>query len=136
VVSFAAFIVGHGVLRPPKPAGIGDPGVLTAVAGGGLYLTLAGLFGLFIAVVVRRTPAALAALFGFLVVLPIVAVQIPGKISARLGEYLPGTAGEQGFRLLHGAPYTLGPGPGLGVLGGYVAAAALAAFALIRRRDA
>jgi ABC-2 type transport system permease protein len=135
-LSFAAFFLGQMVLSPAKHVGIGDPGVLTAVFGGGLYLTFAGLLGVFIAVLVRRTPAALAALFGLLVVLPIAFIEIPGKISARLGEYLPGTAGEQAFHLLHGGAYTLGPWQGLGVLAAYVALAALAAFTLILRRDA
>jgi ABC-2 type transport system permease protein len=123
------------VLPPAKHVGIGDPGVLTAVSGGGLYLTLVGLLGLFIGVLVRRTPAALAALFGLLTVLPIVFIQIPGKITKNLGEYLP-DAGEQGFHLLHSGAYALGPWQGLGVLAAYVAVATVAAFALILRRDA
>jgi hypothetical protein len=135
-LSFAAFLLGQRVLGPAGHVGICDPGVLAAVLGGGAYLTLAGLLGVFLAVLLRRTPASLAALFGLLVVLPIVFIEIPGRTSARLGEYLPGTAGEQGFHLLHGGAYTLGPGPGLGVLAGYVAAAGIAAFALVLRRDA
>jgi ABC-2 type transport system permease protein len=134
-LSFAAFILGQRALDPARRAGIGDPGVLPAVFGGGLYLTLIGLLGMFIGVLVRCTPAALAALFGLLVVLPIVFIQIPGKITANVGEYLP-DAGEQAYKLMHSGAYMLGPWPGLGVLAGYVAAAALAAFALIRRRDA
>ncbi len=133
---FAAFFLGQRVLSPARHVGIGTPGVPTAVFGGGLYLTLAGLLGLFLGILVRRTPAALAALFGLLVVLPIVFIEIPGGISARLGEYAPGSAGEQGFHLLHGGAYALGPWQGLGVLAAYVGAAALAAFALILRRDA
>jgi ABC-2 type transport system permease protein len=134
-LSFAAFFLGQSVLPPAKHVGIGDPGVLTAVSGGGLYLTLVGLLGLFIGVLVRRTPAALAALFGLLTVLPIVFIQIPGKITKNLGEYLP-DAGEQGFHLLHSGAYALGPWQGLGVLAAYVAVATVAAFALILRRDA
>jgi ABC-2 type transport system permease protein len=133
---FAAFFLGQRVLGPAKHVRIADPGVLTAVFGGGLYLTLAGLLGVFIAVLVRHPPAALATLFGFLVVLPIVFIEIPGRISARLAEYMPGNAGEQAFHLLHGGAYTLGAWQGLGVLAGYVAVAALAAFVLILRRDA
>jgi hypothetical protein len=106
------------------------------VFGAGLYLTLVGLLGMFIGVVVRRTPAALAVLFGLLVVLPIVFIQIHGKFSSNVGEYLPGNAGEQAFHLLHGGAYALGPWQGLGVLAAYVAVPAVAAFALIRRRDA
>jgi ABC-2 type transport system permease protein len=134
-MSFAAFFLGQSVLIPAKHAGIGDPGVLTAVFGGGLYLTLIGLLGLFIGVLVRRPPAALAALFGLLAVLPIVFIEIPGKVSKNLGEYLP-DAGEQAYQLVHSGAYTLGPWPGLGVLAAYVAVAAFAAFAVIVRRDA
>lgn len=136
VLSFVALLLGQRVLGPARQVGIGDPGVLTAVFGAGLYLTFVGLLGVFIAVLVRRTPAALATLFVLLIVLPIVFIQIPGTVSANLEEYLPGTAGEQVFHLLHGAAYTLGPGPGLGVLAGYVAMTALAAFTLVVRRDA
>jgi hypothetical protein len=135
-MSVAAFFLGQGVLSPAKHAGIGDPGALTAVFGAGLYLTLIGLLGMFIGVLVRHTPATLAALFGILIVLPILFLSIiPGKITQNLGQYLPGQAGEQAFHLLHGG-HALGPWPGLGVLAAYVAVAAAAAFALILRRDA
>jgi hypothetical protein len=134
-MSFAAFFLGQSVLSPAKHAGIGDPGVLTAVFGAGLYLTLVGLLGMFIGVLVRRTPAALAALFGLLAVLPIVFIQIPGMITKNLGEYLP-DAGEQAYQLVHSGAYALGPWQGLGVEAAYVAAAAFAAFAFILRRDA
>jgi ABC-2 type transport system permease protein len=134
-LSFAAFFLGQSVLSPAKHVGIGDPGVLTAVFGGGLYLTLVGLLGMFIGVLMRRTPAALAALFGLLAVLPIVFIEIPGKITKNLGEYMP-DAGEKAFQLVHSGAYALGPWQGLGVLAAYVAVTALAAFALIRRRDA
>ena len=134
-MSFAAFFLGQSVLSPAKHVAIGDPGVLTAVFGGGLYLTLVGLLGMFIGVLVRRTPAALAALFGLLAAAPIVFIEIPGKITKNLGEYTP-DAGEQAFQLVHSGPYALGPWQGLGVLAAYVAVAAFAAFALILRRDA
>jgi ABC-type transport system involved in multi-copper enzyme maturation permease subunit len=136
-MSFAAFFLGQAVLAPARHVAIGDPGAAAAVLGGGLYLVLVGLLGLFIGVLVRRTPAALAALFCLLIVLPVLFVNIiPGKITQNLGEYMPGQAGEQAFSLLHGAAYTLGQWQGLGVLAGYVAVAAVAAFALIVRRDA
>jgi ABC-2 type transport system permease protein len=134
-MSFAAFFLGQSVLSPAEHVGIGDPGVLTAVFGASLYLTLIGLLAMFIGVLVRRTPAALAALFGLQVVLPIVFIQIPAKLTKNLGEYLP-DAGEQAFKLAHSGAYALGPWQGLGVLAAYVAVAAVAAFALILRRDA
>jgi hypothetical protein len=134
-MSLAAFFAGQGALSPARHAGIGDPGALTAVLGASLYLTLIGLLGLFIGVVVRRTPAALAAIFGLLVIPPIVFSQVPGKISENLGEFMP-EAGERAFHLLQGGAYALGRWQGLGVLAAYVALAAVAAFALILRRDA
>ena len=136
VLSFAAFFVGQGQLTSPaKHVALGDPGVAGAVLGGGLYMLLVGLLGVFIGVLVRRTPAALAALFGVLILLPYAVGLLPGTFGSRLGEYLPSNAGEDGWRLLHGA-YNLGTWPGLGVFAAYVAAAGVAAFALIRRRDA
>jgi hypothetical protein len=134
-MSFAAFFLGQSVLSPAKHVGIGDPGVLTAVFGAGLYLTLIGLLGMFIGVLARRTPAALAALFGLLAVLPIVLIEIPGKITKILGEYMP-DAGQQAYQLAHSGAYALGPWQGLGVEAAWVAVAAFAAFALILRRDA
>jgi ABC-type transport system involved in multi-copper enzyme maturation permease subunit len=136
-MSFAAFFLGQSVLSPAKHDGIGDPGVLTAVFGAGLYLTFIGLLAMFIGVLVRHTPGALATLFGILIVLPILFLNIiPGKITQNLGEYMPGQAGEQAFHQLHRGAYTLGPWPGLGVLAAYVAVVAVVAFALILRRDA
>jgi ABC-2 type transport system permease protein len=110
--------------------------VLTAVFGGGLYLTLVGLLGMFIGIVLRRTSAAVGALFAILVVLPLVIGLVPGKISSLLGEFMPASAGEEIWKLLHGGAYTLGPWQGLGVLAAYVTVAAVAAVVLVRRRDA
>jgi hypothetical protein len=135
-LSFGAFFIGQGVLSSPvKHVAIGDPGVPTAVFGGGLYLTLVGLFGLFIGVLLRRTAAALIALFTILLILPVVLVLLPSKLSSDVGEYLPSNAGEQIWHLLHAGAYQLGPWHGLGVLTAYVATTAVAAFVTIRRRD-
>ena len=134
-MSFAAFFLGQSALSPARHARIGDPGVPTAVLGAGLYLTLIGLLGMFTGVLVRRTPAALTALFVLLGVLPIALILFKGTLASQLSEYLP-RAGEQAFHLLQGGAYTLGAWQGLGVLAAYVAVAAVAAFALILRRDA
>jgi len=137
LLSFAAFFIGQSLLSSPAThVAIGDPGVLTAVFGAGLYLTLVGLLGLFIGVLVRRTPAALAVLFGLVLVLPVVCGMLSGNIGAQLGEFLPGSAGGEIWKLLHGGAYTLGPWQGLAVLAAYVAAAGAGAFVLVRRRDA
>ncbi len=134
-LSFTAFFAGQSLLSPAKHVAIGDPGVLTAVFGGGLYLTLIGLFGLFIGVLLRRTAAALITLFVILLILPVALALVPSRLSRDLAEYLPTNAGGQIWRLAHGGAYKLAPWPGLGVLTAYVAATAVAAFAVIRWRD-
>lgn len=135
-LSFVAFFIGQGVLSTAKHVAIGDPGVLTPVFGGGLYLTLIALFGLFIGVVLRRTAAALIALFVAVLILPVAVVLVlPSTPGAEVSEYLPSQAGGQIWHLLRSGAHTLGPWQGFGVLCGYVAATALAGFVLIRRRD-
>jgi ABC-type transport system involved in multi-copper enzyme maturation permease subunit len=136
ILSVGAFFIGQSLLTSPAThVAIGDPGVPTAVFGGGLYLTLIGLLGLFIGVLLRRAAAALIALFVLLLILPVLAALVPDKFSSNLAQFLPGNAGGQIWKLLHGGAYTLGPWQGLGVLIAYVAATAVAAFVLIRRRD-
>jgi ABC-2 type transport system permease protein len=147
LLSFAAFFIGQPLLSSAAAGGpgksdtakhvaIGDPGVLTAVFGGGLYLTLVGLLGFFIGVLLRRTPGALAALFAILLVLPLAVALLGGALGAHLAEFLPGSGGEEIFKLLHGGAYTLGPWPGFAVDAAWVAAAAAAALLLVRRTDA
>src|SRR5262249_61097311 len=92
LLSFAAFFIGQALLSSPaKHVAIGDPGVLTAVFGGGLYLTAVGLLGLFIGVLLRRAPGGLAALFGVLLGLPGAGGRVRGKIGGPLGGFLPGS---------------------------------------------
>jgi ABC-2 type transport system permease protein len=136
VLSFAAFCIGQSVLTGHVPhASLGEPGVLRAVLGGGFYLTLVGLLGLFIGVLVRRTAAALAVLFGVLLVAPLVAAMLPGDFGARLTAYLPSSAGADVYQVVRTAPHQLGPSQGAGLLTLYVAITIVAAFVTIRRRD-
>ncbi len=136
VLSFAAFFLGQSLLTAPaRHASLGDPGVLRAVLGGGGYLLLIGLLGLALGVLLRGTAAALAALFGVVLVLPIVAQLLPGEIGGRIGAWLPSSAGEQVWTVVPDAGTPLGPWQGAGVLALYVAVAAAAATYRLRRRD-
>ena len=135
VLTFAAFFIGQSQLTAPVPhASLGDPGVLRAVFGGGLYLMLVALFGLFIGVLIRRTAAALAVLFGVVLVLPVIASMLPSSIGDHIAKFLPSSAGSQVWHVYQD-PQALGPIPGLWVFVLYVAAVAAAALALVRRRD-
>lgn len=135
-LSFPAFFLGQAQLGSAEHVGIGDPGVLTAVFGAGLYLTLVGLLGMSIGVLIRRTSAALMALFTLVIILPYAVGFFPGRFAAQVAEYLPSNAGQEGWKLLHGGAYELGAWQGLAVLTAYVAAVGAAGFALIRKRDA
>lgn len=136
VASFSAFFVGQALLTAPaRHASLGDPGVLRAVFGGGVYLLLIGLFGLAIGVLLRRTTAALAGLFGIVLVLPVAVGLVPGDLGDRLSEYLPSTAGMEFWTVVRTGDHTLGAWPGLMVFVLYVVAAGVAALVLLRRRD-
>ena len=57
--AFQGFLTGDGAYMKTS---LGDPGVLRAVVGGGLYLAVLGLFGLGLGAVVRSSAGAVAAL--------------------------------------------------------------------------
>ncbi len=61
LVAFPSFFIGAAILHGRVPVALGDPGVLRAVAGSGLYLAVLGLFALAIGGLVRHTAAAITA---------------------------------------------------------------------------
>jgi ABC-type transport system involved in multi-copper enzyme maturation permease subunit len=134
---FAAYYAFQALL----PAGdamrtsLSDPGVLRAVAGAGLYLTVLGLLGLGLGAVLRSSAGAVATLLGLLFVPTLLAALLPQSWQDTIGGYLPMNAGEA-IITIHHQPGTLQPWPGLGVFCLYTAAALTAGFILITRRDA
>ena len=89
-VSFAAFFIGQALLSGSAPtASLSQPGVLRAVAGGGLYLTVLGLFAMGLAAIIRHTAAALTTFVGVLLILPLVVAAFPASIGHPIGKYLP-----------------------------------------------
>lgn len=114
---------------------IGDPGVLRAVTGGGLYLTALGLLGLGLGAVLRSSTGAIATLLGMLFIPPILISVLPATWQDNLGRYLPMIAGETIYSVHHEAN-TLGTWTGFAVFCLYAVAALIAAFVLIARRDA
>lgn len=135
--SFAAYLIFQAFL----PSGDGlrtslsDPGVLRAVTGAGLYLTVLGLLGLGLGAIIRSSPGAVATLFGVLFVPSILISLLPQSWQNTVGAYLPMNAGETVFTVQHQA-HTLQPWTGLGVFSLYAAAALTISFVLINLRDA
>ncbi|MFE9416522.1 ABC transporter permease [Streptomyces griseofuscus] len=134
VTSFATFFLGQAMLGPYR-AGLGDPGVLRAVVGGGLYLTLIAVFSMGVATMLRSPLLSLGILmpFFFLISNILAAVDTTKKV----GQYLPDQAGSRIMQAVprpDDTPY--GPWGGLGIMALWVIAALAGGYALLRRRDA
>ncbi len=127
---FQAFLTGDG-LR----SSINDPGVLLAVTGGGLYLTVLGLFGLGLGAITRSSAGGMVALFGLLFVPQLLAELLPQAWRTTIGPYVPMEAGNQIFSIQHQGG-NLGSWAGFGVLCLYAAVALGVGFLVISRRDA
>lgn len=114
---------------------LSHPGSLRAVFGAALYMVGVGLLGLGCGFILRNTGAAIASLFGLLLVLPLLAQALPSSLQQHVSKYLPLLAGTAGMTTRADST-TLAPWVGLGVFGLYVVAALAAGLIVLRRRDA
>jgi ABC-type transport system involved in multi-copper enzyme maturation permease subunit len=113
-----------------------DPGVTRAVLGGGLHLTVYGLLGFGLGALLRSSAAAIATLLGVLFVPPLLLDLLPGSWKTTIGPYIPMQSGSQIFVAVRHEAASLAPWTGFGVFCLYAAAALLAGFLAINRRDA
>lgn len=134
--AFGAFFAGQAFLSHyGHGTSLTDPGVLRVVLGTGIYLALVGLLGSAIGWIVRSTAGGISVYVGIVLVLPLLAGLLPGKLGKDVVEYLPSTAGQSFSTSVHTSG-TLSPWPGLAVLVAWVVAALVLAAVLLRRRDA
>ncbi|HMD45300.1 MAG TPA: hypothetical protein VKG43_04015 [Acidimicrobiales bacterium] len=141
VVSFAAFFIGQAILTGSAPhATLSQPGVLRAVIGSGLYLTILGLFALGIGAILRHTAGAISVFVAILLVAPLILQALPEFIRDRVAKFLPANIG---VTIISTSPNPeqaqAHPFPawvGLGVLAAYALAALLIGGWLMLRRDA
>lgn len=135
VSSFAAFFAGQAVLSTKSlQTTLAAPGVARAVASGGLYLLVVGLLGLGLAGIVRRTAGAIAALFGLLLVLPLLVLPLPSPWSSDISSYLPSSVGMDLLTPVH-APGSLSSLEAGLIFAAYAVAALVGAFVLTNLRD-
>lgn len=133
--SFVAFFAGQAMLGDLR-AHLGDPGVLRAVFGGGLYMTLIALFSMAVAVMLRSPMLSLGILMPFFFLIS----NILGNVSAtrKVGRYLPDQAGSKIMQVVtptnSDVPY--GPWGGLGIMIAWTVAALIGGYVLLKRRDA
>jgi ABC-2 type transport system permease protein len=89
-------------------ASLGQAGVLRAVVGAGLYLTVLGLLALGLATIIRHTAGAISAFVGVVLVLPLIVEALPTSMSDAVARYLPANIGLVMFST-HGSPDRIGP---------------------------
>lgn len=133
VLCFVSFWLGQ-VMLGRWGASLSDPGVLRAVAGGGIYLAAVTLLGFGLGATVRHSAGALSSFFGILFALSALSDLLPTDLRNRVINYMPANAGSQIFTHLQKSG-ALAPWTGLGVFCGYAAAALIAGFVLIGVRD-
>lgn len=141
VTSIAACLAAYLAFQALLPAGdamrttLASPGVLRAVTGAALYLTVLALLGFGLGTVLRSSAGAVAVLFGVLFVPTLLAALLPSSWQDAIGRYLPMNAGDAVY-IVRPEAHMLGPWAGFGVFCLYAAAALAAGFVLIGRRDA
>lgn len=133
--SFVTFFLGQAMLGGHR-AEIGDPGVLRAVIGGGLYMTLIAMFSMGVAAMLRSPMLSLGILMPFFFLVS----NILGNVSAteKIGQYLPDQAGSRIMQVVtpidDDKPY--GPWGGLGIMVLWVIVALAGGYATLKKRDA
>jgi hypothetical protein len=92
--AFTAFYLGQTLLASThQSATLAGPGVLRAVIGSALYITLCGLFAFAAAAIIRNTAATITAMIGLLFVLPVLVNLLPSSWGNDLVRWLPSSAG-------------------------------------------
>ncbi|QFU86876.1 ABC transporter permease [Amycolatopsis sp. YIM 10] len=136
VIGFASFFAGQAMIAAAgvPHATLGQPGVLRAVIGSGLYLTAIGLLGVALGAVLRSTAGAIGVLVSATLLIRLVAQMLPETWSDWMGRYWPTAAGENIMNVLQ-ASGALPPWIGFAVLCGFVAVIGAAGYTVLRTRD-
>ncbi len=135
ITAFVAFFLGQSMMGDHKVS-IGDPGVLRAVIGGGLYMTLVAAFSMGVASILRSPMLSLGILMPlFFLISPIL-----GSVSAtkKVARYLPDQAGQKIMQVVKpfddDTPY--GPWGGFAIMLAWVVVALAVGYLLLKKRDA
>ncbi|MGI5400483.1 ABC transporter permease [Streptomyces sp. CA-135486] len=129
VTTMVTFLSGQAFMGE-YAIGLGDPGALRATVGSGVYLALMALFAAGLAAVLRSGVAVLSVLIPFILIVSFVV----GDVAGGVADYLPDRAGQLVLR--QHPEGALGPWAGLAVTAVWAAAALLAGWWAVRRRDA
>jgi ABC-2 type transport system permease protein len=136
IITFVAFFVGQALISGHAPtATLGQPSVLRALIGSGLYGALLGLLSLGLGAILRHTAGAIAVLVALLFVLPGIVAALPASIEHTVEEFWPTQAGGQVTNVVRAA-HSLSPWAGFGDFCVFVAIVSATAFYMLNRRDA
>jgi len=136
--AFTAFFLGQSLLASSHhSATLAGPGVLRAVIGSALYLTLCGLFAFAAAAIIRNTAATITAMLGLLFVIPVLVNMLPDSWWHDIVRWLP-TSAARAISVTVGPqdPYLFSPWGQLAVFAVCTAALLVVGGILFRKRDA
>jgi len=136
VTSFGSYFIGQAIFATHHlNSSIGQPGVLRAVIGGGLFLGACGLLSFGIGALLRHTAGAITASVALLFVLFVLSGFLPNSWAVHVDKWLPFNAGGAIWENLSGVNM-FSPWVGFGVFCCYAAIAVVAGGILFRTRDA
>ena len=137
VVTLRGHVGGHVVsVNHTITVSLSQPGVLQAVVGSGLYLTVLGLFALAIGGLIRHTAGAITAVIGMVLVIFPLAALLPDSWGAHVHAYLPTVAGQLITQDKPTADQLLSAWQGFGVFCAWTVLLLAAAIFLLQKRDA
>jgi len=135
--TFAAFEFGQlAQASTHEQASLSTPGAVRAIFGGAVYLTLIGLLAVGLGFLIRNTAGAIAALFGIVLVAPLLTEALPTPYSTDIAKFLPLNAGTQILATSDFEANMLSPWAGIGVTAIFAAVALIAGAVILARRDA
>jgi ABC-2 type transport system permease protein len=135
LVAILVTFLGGQALLGSHGISLGHPEAVRAVLGSALYLTVVAVLGLGLGFLIRSTAGGIAALFGLLLVLPVIVAAGPGGWADTFGRFLPSTAGRAIF-IMNAGRAMLSPWLGFGIFLCYAVIVLAAAAVALRRRDA
>jgi ABC-2 type transport system permease protein len=139
VASFVSFFVGQAILSSKHlGASLGDPNVLRAVVGGGLFLAVCGMLAFGLGTLLRHTAGAITASIGLLFVLFVLINFLPSNWQDHVDKWIPFNAGSQIWTTVSpgGNPPMFSPWTGFAVFTGYAVIAIIAGAVAFLKRDA
>jgi ABC-2 type transport system permease protein len=139
IASFASFFIGQAILATKHlNTSLGDPNVLRAVIGGGLFLAVCGMLAFGLGTLLRHTAAAISASIGLLFVLFVLVNFLPSNWQDHVDKWIPFNAGMQVWTTAtqSGSPHMFSPWTGFAVFLGYAVIAIIAGAIVFLRRDA